>query len=72
MFKRLSYEEWQTMAPIIAFLLTFAVFLFQVVRALCIKNDQSERLARLPLDDNLSSSTSTSEENHSTPSNHKS
>jgi hypothetical protein len=51
MFKRINYEEWQAMAPIIAFLLTFAVFLFQVVRALCIKSDQSEHLARLPLDD---------------------
>jgi hypothetical protein len=70
MFKRLSYEEWQSMAPIIAFLLTFAVFLFQVVRALCIKKDQSERLARLPLEDNLSSS-NTHDENHSTPATRK-
>lgn len=53
MFKRISYEEWQALAPVIAFLLTFAVFLFQVIRALCIKKDQSERLARLPLDDQL-------------------
>ena len=70
MFKRLSYEEWQSMAPIIAFLLTFAVFLFQVVRALCIKKDQSERLARLPLEDNPSSSTN-SEQIHSTPATRK-
>ncbi len=70
MFKRLSYEEWQSMAPIIAFLLTFAVFLFQVVRALCIKRDQSERLARLPLEDNPSTS-STREENDSTPATRK-
>jgi len=71
MFKRLSYEEWQAMAPVIAFLLTFAVFLLQVVRALCIKKEHSERLARLPLEDNLSSSNA-SEEIHSTPSNHQS
>lgn len=51
MFKRLSYDEWQAMAPIIAFLLTFAVFLFQVVRAIAIKRHQSDRLARLPLDE---------------------
>lgn len=51
MFKRINYEEWQAMAPIIAFLLTFAVFLFQVIRAARIKPDQRERLARLPLED---------------------
>ena len=67
MFKRLSYEEWQAMAPIIAFLLTFAVFLFQVVRALRIRPDQSERLANLPLEEKSRTDNNTGEEPLSTP-----
>ena len=51
MFKRLTYEEWQTIVPIIAFVLTFSVFLFQVIRAVRIKKPQSEHLASLPLED---------------------
>lgn len=51
MFKRVIYEDWQTLVPIIAFVLTFSVFLIQVLRALLIKRPQAERLASLPLAD---------------------
>lgn len=60
MFKRLSYEEWQAIIPIIAFLITFAGFLIFSIRALFMHRDRAERLSELPLDgaqnaDNLSS-----------------
>ncbi len=51
MFKRLQLETWHDYIPVIAFLLTFAVFLFCTFRALCMHRDQAERLAALPLDD---------------------
>ena len=51
MFKRLSYEEWQAMIPIIAFLITFAGFLIFSIRALLMRRERAERLSELPLDD---------------------
>ena len=50
MFKRLSYEEWQALIPIIAFLITFAGFLVFTIRALFMQSEKAERLATLPLD----------------------
>jgi len=50
MFKRISYDDWHTSVPIIAFVLTFGVFIFFVVRALRLRGDEADRLASLPLD----------------------
>ena len=50
MFKRILYEEWHAAVPIIAFILTFGVFIFFVVRALRLKSDEVGRMAALPLD----------------------
>ena len=50
MFKRISYEEWHSSVPIIAFALTFAVFIYFVVRAVRMRRDEVVRLASLPLD----------------------
>jgi hypothetical protein len=50
MFKRILYEEWHAAVPIIAFILTFAVFVFFVARALLLHRDEVGRLAALPLD----------------------
>ncbi|MGI9241263.1 MAG: hypothetical protein ACR2RV_10705 [Verrucomicrobiales bacterium] len=50
MFKRISYEEWHGMVPVIAFILTFGVFVFFVVRALRLQREEVNRLASLPLD----------------------
>lgn len=50
MFKRIIYEEWHSTVPIIAFILTFGVFIFFVVRAMRLQRDEVRRLASLPLD----------------------
>ena len=50
MFKRILYEEWHEIVPIVSFILTFGVFLFFVVRATRLKSDEANRLASLPLD----------------------
>ena len=61
LFKRISYEEWHEVVPIIAFILTFGVFVFFVVRALRLQRDEVSRMASMPLD--LDPSTANREEN---------
>ncbi len=51
MFKRLSYDEWQALIPIIAFLITFAGFLLFTIRAVCMKRERVRQLSHLPLED---------------------
>ena len=51
MFKRLSYEEWQALIPIIAFLITFAGFLIFSICALFMRRERAHQLAELPLDE---------------------
>lgn len=51
MFKRLELESWHDFVPVIAFLLTFAVFIFCTIRALRMHRDQAAQLATLPLDE---------------------
>ncbi len=50
MFKRITYEEWTSIVPIIGFLLTFGVFLIIVVRAMFMKKKKRDHLANLPLE----------------------
>ena len=50
MFKRVIYDDWATIVPIISFVLTFAVFAVATVRALRTPKPEREELARLPLD----------------------
>ncbi|MFT4546994.1 MAG: hypothetical protein ACI8XO_002285 [Verrucomicrobiales bacterium] len=50
MFKRVLYEEWHTLVPIISFILTFGVFLYFVVKAIRLKRDETSHMASLPLD----------------------
>ena len=51
MFKRIIFEDWHSWVPILSFVLTFAAFLVFFVRALLMKSDKAETMARLPLDD---------------------
>ena len=51
MFKRLSYDEWQAMIPMIAFMITFMGFLIFTIRALFMKRQQAVQLSHLPLDE---------------------
>ena len=51
MFNRITYEDWHTIAPIVAFILTFAVFAYFIVRAFQMRKPHLEHMSRLPLDD---------------------
>ena len=51
MFKRLTYENWHYAVPIIAFLLTFGVFVYFVIRAIRMRRSKADYMSHLPLQD---------------------
>lgn len=51
MFKRLIYEDWMAIVPIVSFIATAGVFLFTTIRALCLSKQRCEHLASLPISD---------------------
>ena len=51
MFKRIIYEQWTSIVPIISFCLTFAVFAVMSIRALRLKRDAVRHMAAMPLQD---------------------
>jgi len=61
MFKRIIYDDWTHIVPIISFWLTFGVFLAIVIRAILIKKSKVKHLENLPLEDDEDS---TSNSNH--------
>lgn len=54
MFKRILREDWTTVVPVIAFVVTFTFFVTMMVRAARMKKAQREHMASLPLDDDSS------------------
>jgi hypothetical protein len=51
MFKRIIYEDWVNIVPIISFGFTFGVFAIATIRALCLSKDRCSDLAAIPLRD---------------------
>lgn len=51
MFKRIIYDDWTSMVPLISFWLTFSVFLAITVRAMLLKRKTVQHIAHLPLED---------------------
>lgn len=51
MFKRIIYDEWTTLIPLISFWFTFGVFMIITVRALFLRKETISRLEQLPLED---------------------
>jgi len=51
MYKRLIYDSALDWVPYLAFGVTAAVFLIFVVRAIMLRKESADKLARLPLDD---------------------
>lgn len=51
MFKRIIYDEWTTIVPLISFWFTFGVFLMITLRAYLLRAKTVERLENLPLQD---------------------
>jgi hypothetical protein len=51
MFQRIIYEDWQLIFPVVALIVAGLVYAAAAVRVSTMKPDESERLARLPLED---------------------
>ncbi|MFT4900896.1 MAG: cbb3-type cytochrome oxidase subunit 3 [Lentimonas sp.] len=51
MFKRIIYDDWTSIIPILSFWLTFGVFIAITVRALLLKRSTVDRAAQRPLED---------------------
>lgn len=51
MFKRIIYDEWTSLIPLISFWFTFSVFLAISLRAFLLRRKTVEYLGQLPLQD---------------------
>lgn len=49
MFKRVFYDHWTSIIPVLSFCLTFAVFVTACVRALILSKKNIHAIERLPL-----------------------
>jgi len=49
MFKRIQYAEWSDILPILAFCISFLLFLLILIRALRMRKDKAQKMANLPL-----------------------
>ena len=50
MLHRIIYEDWQLIFPVIALAVASSIYLAAAWRAAHLSREQSERLARLPFD----------------------
>ena len=51
MFSRVTYEDWHSIVPLVAFAVTFTVFTFAFIRSLVMRQDKADAMAAKPLDD---------------------
>ena len=51
MFKRVILEEWHNLLPPIAFGFAFVIFMILSIRAIFMKPEKADRMARLPLEE---------------------
>jgi len=51
MFKRILHEDWTSIVPIIAFVVTFTIFVVAIVRSIRMKKVTRDHLSSLPLQD---------------------
>lgn len=58
MFKRIIYDDWTTLVPLISFWFTFGVFLTISLRAFLLKKDTVQHMEQLPLEEDASSNPS--------------
>lgn len=55
MFKRIIYDDWTTIVPLISFWFTFGVFLAISLRAFLLRKDTVQHMESLPLEEDNSS-----------------
>ena len=57
MFKRIVYDDWAHVVPIVSFWLTFGVFIAICIRALLLKKSNVDAMKNLPFENNQNSTT---------------
>ena len=57
MFKRIIYDDWTSIIPIISFWLTFGVFIAICIRALLLGKSRVDAMKQLPLEEDQKSAT---------------
>ncbi|MBL9181412.1 MAG: hypothetical protein JNN17_04680 [Verrucomicrobiaceae bacterium] len=51
MYKRIIYENWHAIIPLLAFATTGVVFAVMTIRGMLLRKEKSEHMSHLPLDD---------------------
>lgn len=51
MFKRVIYDNWTLIVPIVAFCFTILFYSAMVIRAALLRSDKADHMASLPLED---------------------
>lgn len=51
MYKRVIYENWSYIVPVVAFAFTLVFYSVMVIRAALLKKEKTAHMASLPLDD---------------------
>jgi hypothetical protein len=51
MFKRVIYDNWSLIVPVVAFAFTSTIYFVMVIRAMLMKPERREQMASLPLED---------------------
>ena len=54
MFKRVIYDNWSLIIPVMAFAFTSTIYFVMVTRAMLMKRERGEQMAALPLEDGTS------------------
>jgi hypothetical protein len=50
MYKRIIYENWHYIVPVISFATTVLVFGIMTLRGMLMRKDKAEHMSRLPLE----------------------
>jgi hypothetical protein len=51
MYRRVLYEDWHSIVPVVAFAVTFTVFVFAFIRSVVMRKEKADAMAAQPLDD---------------------
>lgn len=51
MYRRVLYENWHSIVPMVAFAVTFTIFTLACIRSVLMRKDKADEMAAKPLDD---------------------
>jgi hypothetical protein len=51
MYARVVYDQWHSIVPVVAFVVTFTVFSLAMIRSAMMRKEKADMMAAKPLDD---------------------